>query len=99
MVVTPAKAGVQNYWIFLDSRFHGNDRKGRCLTSYETIKSFDSINFCQVERLDWEKTIVPKCLYLGNQPSYQHPLQRSRGSPFFLFYLGFIAHWPEAIDI
>ena len=37
MVVTPAKAGVQNYWIFLDSRFNGNDRKGRCLTPYETI--------------------------------------------------------------
>lgn len=34
MVVAPAKAGVQNFWILLDSRFH---RKARRLTSYETI--------------------------------------------------------------
>jgi hypothetical protein len=27
IVVTPAKAGVQNFLSFLDSRFHGNDRK------------------------------------------------------------------------
>ena len=43
MVVTPAKARVQNFWIFLDSRFHGNDRKARCLTSYETINYWAAI--------------------------------------------------------
>ena len=36
-VVTPAKAGVQKFLNFLDSRFHGNDGKGRSLTSYESI--------------------------------------------------------------
>ena len=29
--------GVQNFLNFLDSRFHGNDRKGRFRTFYETI--------------------------------------------------------------
>jgi len=39
IVVTPAKAGVQNFLNFLDSRFHGNDRKGRFRTFYEAINS------------------------------------------------------------
>jgi hypothetical protein len=38
IVVTPAKAGVQKFLNFLDSRFHGNDRKGRFRTFYERIK-------------------------------------------------------------
>jgi hypothetical protein len=37
-VVTPAKAGVQNLLNLLDSRFHGNDRKGRSPTFYEAVK-------------------------------------------------------------
>jgi hypothetical protein len=37
MVVTPAKAGVQNFLNFLDSRFHGNDRKRHFLTFYEAV--------------------------------------------------------------
>jgi len=37
MVVTPAKAGVQNFFDFLDSRLRGNDRKGCFRTSYECI--------------------------------------------------------------
>jgi hypothetical protein len=36
-VVTPAKAGVQKHMKFLDSRLHGNDRKGQFWTSYEFI--------------------------------------------------------------
>jgi hypothetical protein len=36
--VTPAKAGVQKFLVFLDSGFRRNDRKGRFLTSYETVK-------------------------------------------------------------
>ena len=36
--VTPAKAGVQKYSNFLDSRFRGNDEKGKSVTLYETIK-------------------------------------------------------------
>ena len=35
--VTPEKAGVQNYLNSLDSRFHGNDDKGRNRTFYGTI--------------------------------------------------------------
>jgi len=31
-------AGVQNFLHFLDSRFYGNDRKGRFRISYETVK-------------------------------------------------------------
>jgi len=38
-VVTPAKAGVTKFLNFLDSRFHGNDRKGHFLTFYEPIKN------------------------------------------------------------
>ena len=34
----PAKAGIQNYLKTLDSRFRGNDAKGRFKTFYETIK-------------------------------------------------------------
>ena len=37
IVVTPAKAGVQDFLNFLDSRFHGNDRKERFLTFYESV--------------------------------------------------------------
>ena len=37
-VVTPAKAGVQKFLDFLDSRFHGNDGKGRFPTFCEFIK-------------------------------------------------------------
>ena len=37
-VVTPAKAGVQNPLNFLDSRLHGNDRKRRFSTFYDTVK-------------------------------------------------------------
>jgi hypothetical protein len=33
--VTPAKAGVQKFLVFLDSGFRRNDRKGRYLTFYE----------------------------------------------------------------
>jgi hypothetical protein len=36
--VTPAKAGVQKYSNFLDSRFRGNDEKGKSVTLYETIR-------------------------------------------------------------
>ena len=36
--VMPAKAGIQNYLKTLDSRFRGNDAKGRFKTFYETIK-------------------------------------------------------------
>jgi len=36
--VTPAKAGVQKWLIFLDSRFRGNDEKGCFLTFYEFVK-------------------------------------------------------------
>jgi hypothetical protein len=32
MVVTPAKAGVQNFLNFLDSRLRRNDRKARFLS-------------------------------------------------------------------
>ena len=34
----PAKTGIQNYLKTLDSRFRGNDAKGRFKTFYETIK-------------------------------------------------------------
>jgi hypothetical protein len=37
-VVTPAKAGVQNFLNCLDSSFHGNDRKGLFLAFYATVK-------------------------------------------------------------
>jgi len=33
----PAKAGIQNYLISLDSRLRGNDAKGVFKTFYETI--------------------------------------------------------------
>jgi hypothetical protein len=33
--VTPAKAGVQKFLTFLDSRFHGNDEKERLPLFYE----------------------------------------------------------------
>ena len=33
----PAKAGIQNYLISLDSRLRGNDAKGGFKTFYETI--------------------------------------------------------------
>ncbi len=36
--VTPAKAGVQNLSVFLDSGFRRNDRKRRLLTFCEFIK-------------------------------------------------------------
>jgi len=36
--VTPAKAGVQNFLVFLDSGFRRNDRKRRFLTFYEVVK-------------------------------------------------------------
>ena len=39
IVVTPAKAGVQKFLNFLDSRFHGNDRKKRFRTFYELINT------------------------------------------------------------
>ena len=32
--VIPAKAGIYNYIILLDSRFHGNDKQRRNLTFY-----------------------------------------------------------------
>jgi len=35
--VTPAKAGVQKSFFFLDSGFRRNDRKGRFPTFYERI--------------------------------------------------------------
>ena len=38
--VTPAKAGVQNYFIKLDSRFRGNDENGAKWTFYENIKFY-----------------------------------------------------------
>ena len=37
-VVTPAKAGVQKFSVFLDSGFHRNDREGRFRIYYEFIK-------------------------------------------------------------
>jgi hypothetical protein len=37
LTVIPAKAGVQNYLNFLDSRFHGNDVNGLSATFYESI--------------------------------------------------------------
>ena len=33
----PAKAGIQNFMISLDSRFRGNDAEGRFVTFYECI--------------------------------------------------------------
>jgi len=33
----PAKAGIQNHLIILDSRLRGNDAKGGFKTFYETI--------------------------------------------------------------
>ena len=36
--VTPAKAGVQRFLVFLDSGFRRNDRKGRFLAFYEVLK-------------------------------------------------------------
>ena len=36
--VTPAKAGVQKFLVFLDSGFRRNDRKRRFLTFYEVVK-------------------------------------------------------------
>jgi len=39
--VTPAKAGVQNLLVFLDSGFRRNDRKRRLLTFCEFIKKAD----------------------------------------------------------
>jgi hypothetical protein len=36
--VTPAKAGVQNMRISVDSRFRGNDNKGRLSACYEVVK-------------------------------------------------------------
>jgi len=38
--VTPAKAGVQNFLVFLDSGFRRNGRKGRFRTSYEFINFY-----------------------------------------------------------
>jgi len=35
--VTPAKAGVQKWLIFLDSRLRGNDENGCLLTFYEFV--------------------------------------------------------------
>ena len=34
----PAKAGIHNYLKILDSRFRGDDVKGRFKTFYKTIK-------------------------------------------------------------
>ena len=39
----PAKAGIQNYLISLDSRLRGNDAKGVFKTFYETINLKSSI--------------------------------------------------------
>ena len=36
--VTPAKAGVQNMRISVDSRFRGNDNKGHLSACYEAVK-------------------------------------------------------------
>ena len=38
-----AKAGIQNYLKILDSRFRGNDAKGRIKTFYETINIYSWI--------------------------------------------------------
>jgi hypothetical protein len=47
MVVTPPKAGVQNFLVFLDPRFHGNDSKKHFPTFYEFIK-IDDARYSQV---------------------------------------------------
>ena len=38
IVVTPAKAGAQNFFKSLDSGFRRNDRRDHFLTFYEPIK-------------------------------------------------------------
>ena len=46
----PAKAGIQNYLKTLDSRFRGNDAKGRFKTFYETIK-VDKKNVMEFQKI------------------------------------------------
>jgi hypothetical protein len=41
--VTPAEAGVQERLLFLDSRFHGNDRKERFRSFYKRVNLQGSI--------------------------------------------------------
>jgi len=55
--VTPAKAGVQKFLVFLDSGFRRNDRKGRFLTftRSSTFSSFffSFYLFCQIVSTDF----------------------------------------------
>ena len=61
----PAKAGIQNYLKTLDSRFRGNDVKGRFKTCYETINVWKFISFNGGDRLFYKTCLCDAYIYFA----------------------------------
>ena len=80
--VTPAKAGVQNSLVFLDSGFRRNDRKGCLLTSYEVIKIGEPylLEVGPLQRASFKKGLPAHLRPFGYSPDLHliGPLRRSK---------------------